>query len=171
MGYVDDNLMPGERVVYSTRPHWIVYRWVAPAIAAAVAALIVGASADLPAATGVGAFFLVIVAPLAFLVAWIERKTSEFAVTNKRVIVKVGLIRRQTEEMLLSKVEQLMVDQSIPGRVLKYGTITLHGTGGGGTAFDRVARPIELRKTMYAEIEALSEQQGPHWGGRTLEGL
>lgn len=154
MGYVDDNLLPHERVVHRTRLHWIVYGWTAVTVAVAAAALAVGVSADVPAATGVGAALLVVMAPLAFLAAWIRRKTCEFAVTNKRVIVKVGLIRRQTEEMLLSKVEQLTVDQSIPGRLLGYGTIGLHGTGGGGTAFGKVARPIELRKTMYAEIEA-----------------
>lgn len=169
MAYVDDNLLPGERVVYRTHLHWIVYGWLAATVVAAAAAFIVGAVAEFPAGNGVGAILLVVGGPLTFLPAWIARKTSEFAVTNKRVIVKVGLIRRETEEMLLAKVEQLKVDQSIPGRLLNYGTIMLHGTGGGGAAFSRVAHPIELRRNMYAEIEAHLERyyQGDD---RTLRG-
>ena len=69
-----------------------------------------------------------------FLTLWvlplIERWTSEFAITNKRVIVKQGLISRQTLELNLQRVESVSVDQSILGRILGYGTITIIGTGG-----------------------------------------
>ena len=65
-----------------------------------------------------------------FISPLIENWTSEYAITNKRVIIKIGLISRKTLEMNLSKIESVNVDQSIFGRLLGYGAITIIGTGG-----------------------------------------
>jgi uncharacterized membrane protein YdbT with pleckstrin-like domain len=98
VGYVEQNLGAGERVVYRSELHWII--------------------------------FLSLKAVLtAFISPLIDHATSEFAVTNRRVIIKVGLIRRRTVELRLEKVESIGVDQSILGRILGYGTIIVHGTG------------------------------------------
>ena len=83
----------------------------------------------------------------------IDRCTSEFAITNKRVIMKVGLIRRKALEMNLSKIESVNVDQSIMGRILGYGTITIIGTGGSRESFHRISKPMEFRRVFQ-------EQQG-----------
>jgi len=64
--------------------------------------------------------------------------SSEFAITNKRVIIKVGLISRKTLEMNLSKIESVNVDQSILGRILRYGTLTVIGTGGTRETFTTI---------------------------------
>jgi len=61
--------------------------------------------------------------------AVIERRTSEFAVTNKRVLIKTGLVRRHSLETLLSKIESIGVAQSILGRILGFGTIVISGNG------------------------------------------
>ena len=78
----------------------------------------------------------------------IERFSSEFAITGKRIIIKVGLISRRTLEMNLSKVESVNVDQSILGRILGYGTITVIGTGGTRESFYRISRPLDFRKAF-----------------------
>jgi len=78
----------------------------------------------------------------------IDRWTSEFAITNKRVIMKVGLIRRKALEMNLSKVESVNVDQSIPGRILGYGAITIIGTGGTRESFRGISKPLEFRRVF-----------------------
>ena len=83
----------------------------------------------------------------------IDRWTSEFAITNKRVIMKVGLIRRKALEMNLSKIESVNVDQTIMGRILGYGTITIIGTGGTRESFHRISKPMEFRRVFQ-------EQQG-----------
>ena len=70
------------------------------------------------------------------------------AVTNKRVIIKVGLISRRTAELNLNKVENIGVNQSILGRILNYGTITVVGTGGTHEQFRWVASPIEFRRAV-----------------------
>ena len=86
------------------------------------------------------ALFTLFIAPL------LDRYTDEFAVTNKRVIVKTGLISRRTLEMNLNKIESVNVDQTIFGRLLGYGTITIIGTGGTRESFPNISHPIEFRK-------------------------
>ena len=76
----------------------------------------------------------------------IRQATSEFVITNKRVIVKVGLIRRKTLEMNLQKIESVNVEQSIMGRILGYGTVTIVGTGGTKESFTDIKRPLMFRR-------------------------
>ncbi len=89
-----------------------------------------------------------------FILPLIERATSEFAVTNRRVIIKVGLISRRTVELKLEKIESIGVDQSIPGRIFGYGTIVVKGTGGTNEPFRGIARPLEFRKAVNEASEA-----------------
>ena len=70
-----------------------------------------------------------------FIAPMIDRATSEFVITNKRVMIKVGLVSRKTVEMNLAKVESVNVEQTIMGRLFGYGTITVVGTGGTREAF------------------------------------
>jgi uncharacterized membrane protein YdbT with pleckstrin-like domain len=86
------------------------------------------------------ALFTLFIAPL------IDRYTDEFAITNKRVIIKTGLISRKTFEMNHSKIESVNVDQSIFGRLLGFGTITIVGSGGTKEVFPKINHPLEFRK-------------------------
>ncbi len=81
-----------------------------------------------------------------FIAPIIAYTTSEFAITNKRIIMKVGLIRRRTLEMNLQKIETVNINQGILGRMLGYGTVTIIGTGGTRESFPRIANPLEFRK-------------------------
>lgn len=81
-----------------------------------------------------------------FIAPFIDKKTDEFAITNKRVIIKTGLISRRTFEMNHSKIESVNVDQGILGRMLGYGTIRLVGSGGTKEIFPKIQNPLEFRK-------------------------
>ena len=78
----------------------------------------------------------------------LQRKLSEFVITNRRVIIKTGFIARSTFEMNLSKIESVNVDQNIPGRILNYGSITIIGTGGTKETFNNITRPLNFRKAF-----------------------
>ena len=78
-------------------------------------------------------------------------RTSEFAVTNGRVLIKVGLLRRRSVEILLSKVEAIGVDQPLIGRMLDYGSLTIGGTGGTKELFHRIQAPLEFRKKLHEQ--------------------
>jgi uncharacterized membrane protein YdbT with pleckstrin-like domain len=87
-----------------------------------------------------------------WIAPFIQRATSEFAITTKRVIIKEGLIARRTLEMNLSKIETVNVDQNIMGRILNYGSITIIGTGGTHEVFHNIAYPMHFRKA-FQEID------------------
>ena len=86
------------------------------------------------------ALFTLFIAPL------IDKYTDEFAITNKRVIIKTGLISRKTFEMNHSKIESVNVDQGILGRILGYGTIRIVGSGGTKEVFPKIQNPLVFRK-------------------------
>lgn len=85
-----------------------------------------------------------------FIAPLIDRLTSEFAITNKRLIIKLGLISIHTLEMNLSKVESINVDQNLFGRMLGYGTITAIGTGGTRELFHNISDPMEFRRQFLS---------------------
>lgn len=136
MKYIDEHLLPDEKVIYTTMLHWIV--WASTAIWVLIALSVVKY-------TGVWIFILPI---LAGINALINYKTSEFGITNKRVMMKEGFIRRNSLELMLPKVEGVQVHQNIIGRMLNYGTITVSGTGGAQTPFHKIKEPMEFRKKV-----------------------
>ena len=88
-----------------------------------------------------------------FIVPAILRWTDEFVITNKRIICKTGIFSRRTLEMNLNKIESVNIDQSIFGRMLGYGTITIIGTGGTKESFPDIADAVEFRK-RFQEVSS-----------------
>jgi len=80
--------------------------------------------------------------------AWLKRWLSEFVITNRRIVIKEGFIARRTFEMNLSKIETVNVDQTVMGRILNYGSITIIGTGGTKETFHNIARPMKFRQSF-----------------------
>ena len=161
MSYVDKNLLTGEQVVYRTHRHWIIYRWAFLCLFIGVVFFVIALIAEQPEQLGiarrVGFAVLGTAAGIALLVAippWINRISSEFAVTNKRVVVKLGWIQRRSIETLLNKIEAIEVMQGITGRMLNYGTIIVIGTGGTKEPFERIAAPLEFRRKVQEQIIA-----------------
>ena len=79
---------------------------------------------------------------------WFRWWITEIPITNRRVIYKRGFISRRTNEMNMHKVESVQVYQSILGRMLDYGTVTILGTGEGFETLRTIAGPIELRNSI-----------------------
>ena len=158
MGYVEENLIPGEEVLHRSHLHWVAY---VPSILFAVLLLSLSAfmfyAPDLHN-KGV-AWLLLALAPLPGIKTYIICRTSEFAVTDKRVLLKTGVIRRHTFETLVTQVENIGVDQSVLGRLLDYGTITVTGTGATKETFARIAAPLEFRRQVQSATLKLHDQR------------
>lgn len=93
------------------------------------------------------------VAALAYLVtSFIDYKTSKFVVTSRRVVLKVGLIRRVSMEMVLNKAESIILDQTIVGRVFNFGSIAVVGTGGTKDPFHRISAPLQFRRAVQEQL-------------------
>lgn len=161
MAYIDSTLMPGEHVVKRTQLHWIVFAPCAVAMFPASAFLTLAMMApptDEARVPLLGAGVLtVLIALFIAISAFIKFKTSEFAVTNKRVIIKVGFIARNSLEVLLTKAESIQVDQSVTGRMLGYGSIVVTGTGGSRDPYHQIDSPLEFRRAVQEQIAAAQE--------------
>ena len=94
-----------------------------------------------------------IAAIVAIIAGAARRNATEMAVTNHRVVIKVGLASRRTIEMMLAKIESIEVKESALGRMLGYGTIVVIGTGGTPEPFAGLAHPLEFRSAVQQQIE------------------
>ena len=161
MGYIEDNLVTGENVTYRARLHWrvlIVPVLVSALIVVISAILLVNAMKDKTGEAGtiaLVALAVLVVGDIPLLRAILQRRAAEFAVTNRRVILKAGIVRRRTVELFLERIESIGVDQTVWGRLLNYGTITLHGTGGTSEPFHNISHPLEFRKHIQERIALL----------------
>mgnify|MGYP003575375673 CR=1 FL=1 len=151
MAYVDEHLLPGEEVRHRAHIHKINY--IAPAVASMILVPL-GIGTMLYADMGLVGPLVALLGLIPLVGAYISYTSSEFAVTNKRVIIKTGWIQRNTLETLLGKIEAISVDQSVLGRFLGYGTITITGTGGTEERFQNIADPLDFRRQVQAQVTA-----------------
>jgi uncharacterized membrane protein YdbT with pleckstrin-like domain len=163
MSYLDKNLATGETVMYRTRLHWIIF--IKSILLGIVAVIVFGIGLFKPIFPNAsvifyyGAGILLLIFLIMFISRWILYTSSEFGVTNSRVLIKVGFISRHSLELLLTKVEGIGVDQSIMGRMLNYGTIIVTGTGGTKESFAMISQPMEFRKKVQEQIIALQDNK------------
>lgn len=158
MGALEGNLISGEAVIYRGHTHWIVL--VRPVIVAlflsalGAVMLYAGASTKQP-----NLAWLAVASSAPFCLAagflihgiW-RRRATESAVTNKRVIIRRGMLDKRTEEILLPKIESISADQGLLGRMLNYGTLTVRGTGGTFEPVPYVAHALEFRRQVLEQI-------------------
>jgi uncharacterized membrane protein YdbT with pleckstrin-like domain len=88
-----------------------------------------------------------------FLIAYIRFKSTELAITNKRVIAKFGFISRSTVEINLPKIESIQVHQGIFGRIFNYGSLVISGAGSPKAPIPGIAQPLEFRKSFNQILE------------------
>jgi len=140
MSYIDESLVPGEVLIHRARVSW----WSQFGL------------------LFLGVLTLVVAIGLIFLIwAWVRVRSTELAITNRRMIAKFGFIQRHTVEINLEKVEALRVDQGFWGRILNFGTIFVTGSGGSVEPIPNIADPLVFRrKFMEATSRPLSTSRG-----------
>ena len=151
--YIDDSLIAGEAIVHRARLTW----WsqagflIAGVLVALALAGIVFFARDRTAPLDSRHMLLmggiaVAVALVWFLVAAVKMRSTEIAITTKRVIAKFGFVTRHTVEINLDKVESLRVEQGVWGRILNYGTILISGSGTAVAPIPNIADPLVFRR-------------------------
>jgi uncharacterized membrane protein YdbT with pleckstrin-like domain len=160
VGYAEHNLISGEVITFRGRLHWIVLvRAIAVTLLmdiAGVLAIVLGATERAPQAFILLGLALLLISGVFMGSAVLARNAAEFVITNKRVIVKLGIVRKRTAEMFLHKVESIGVDQTVAGRIVGFGTISINGTGGTTESFQTIANPFEFRRQVQEQIGAAS---------------
>lgn len=159
MNYIENTLLPNEKLVFLTQPHWIIFSQAVIALLFTLF-LLFGSDFDIGVvslliALQIYQFSVLIIfvfTLILFIKAYITYQTSEYGITNKRVLLKRGLIQRVSLEIFLDRIEGIQVDQSIFGRILNYGTLIIIGTGGTRDPFSYVPDPLSFRKKVQEQI-------------------
>jgi uncharacterized membrane protein YdbT with pleckstrin-like domain len=140
VSYIDDSLIEGESILHRARVSW----W------SQFGLLLIGL------------VLLVVVIGLFFLIAaWVRVRSTEIAITDRRVIAKFGFIKRHTVEINLEKVEALRVEQGVMGRMLNFGTVFISGAGTSVAPIRDIADPLVFRrKFMEATNRSISMPRG-----------
>ena len=145
MSYIKANLNSGEKINNFTKPS------IKPVIVQTVILLPViffSSYVIFEGATIASVIGTVLIVGLILVFEMIKIYVSEFAITNKRVISKLGLIRRDVEEMNLKSIESVNLKQSIIGRILNYGSIVISGRGSSQVTFKDIDDPVQIRKKI-----------------------
>lgn len=158
--YIEENLLRDERVVYEAHlSRWAFFGpifWgivLGPVLVIAVLVLKPYYQADfdkypvswkiLEAVVAV----CVIVAISTLASVWVRYRSTELAVTNRRVIAKFGFMRRETFELNIDRVEGIQVSQGITGRILGFGTLRIAGAGN-ADPIPNISHPMRFKKAV-----------------------
>jgi uncharacterized membrane protein YdbT with pleckstrin-like domain len=148
MSYIDKNLLTDEKIIFRTKKHLIIFfipmLWTAATLFCYFNEnpYLVKASI-LPAIAGFGAW-------LNSLLIYV---TSEFAVTNKRIMMKEGFFFRHSNEIRLATVAKVSVNQSLLAQLLNYGTVNLDPFGGKTDSFSEIASPFVFQKEVQEQLD------------------
>jgi len=150
MNYIDQVLLPGEKIVFSSTLSRAVYipsilLWLAALLLVIAGAVLQPAKVWLASAVAAA-----LLAAISSLKAWFRRWTTEIDVTDRRVVYKRGFIRRHTVEINMDKVESVDVDQSLFGRLFDYGDVVIRGTGAGIEPLRGIDSPLAFRSAVTA---------------------
>ncbi len=158
--YITRNLMPGERLAAVTHIHPLVM--LAPGIVAALGlllsliGLVAGVRGIAFAAIGIP---MAVVGGLAVLVLLVQRLTKEFSCTDRRILIKSGLLTIQLQEMPLGKVEALSMQQGLFGKMFGYGTLVFKGSGGTRRTCNHIQAPFDFYKRVQEQVSAAQERK------------
>ena len=164
MGYVEKLLIPGEKILFVTRRHWLA---LLPAIlidlgiAIVIVALAVAGVVFLQVQLSLLVLLLLVVPVIHFSIQFIRWRNEQYIVTNRRVIDVRGTFDKYVSDTSLEKVNDLVLQQSFLGRILDYGDLrVISGTETGVDRFRRVAPPIRLKAAILTAKKELTSGGG-----------
>ena len=128
MGYIQDSLSNGEEVRALFKLHWFaripMVIWIILAIPTFGITLLLA------------------------LWEWLKLRNIEQGVTNKRVILKRGIIGRKSEEMKISSIETVEIIQGVMGRIFGYGDVKVTGRGISDLLFKKINDPMDVKRKI-----------------------
>ena len=149
--YIIRTLTPGEKLIYIAKVHPAIYVAMIPTflLLEAVVYYVFIFNFKINGVTpGAMAYVFLLFPFLVFLQSWLTIKSTELALTNRRVISKTGIFTQKTAELQINQIESVEVEQGIAGRMLNYGSVLVKGTGGGSSPAPGIIDPLEFRKAV-----------------------
>jgi uncharacterized membrane protein YdbT with pleckstrin-like domain len=149
MGYIDNNLVPDERIIFKTRKHLIIFLF--PLVVSIFAWYSYNYMQVNPILNQLD-WIPGAIALLFWIYAWLEYRFSEFAVTNKRVMMREGFFVRHANELRLSAIAQVNIDQSLLGQLLGYGVVRINAFGA-ADAYPIISNPAGFQKAVNEQLD------------------
>jgi len=140
--------MADERIIFRTQLNWSLY-------IKGVLFIIAGM-----AVSGYNKYIALGLVALGLIMAlwtYLIISSSEFVITDRRVLIKTGIININTLETMLNKIEAIHVKQGLIDRMLNSGTITVIGTGGTGSLFNNIDKPFGFRNAVTEQIASVNK--------------
>lgn len=132
--FINQHLIKDEQVVYEAKLHWSIWIW--PAIFSIILAITV---------------YLIPLSIIILIMTFLKTKTTELAITNKRIIAKHGVLSKHTLEQSLNRIESVQVHQGIFDRMFGSGAVHITGTGGTKEIISGIEQPFVFRQ-HFAEL-------------------
>ncbi|KAA6318246.1 hypothetical protein EZS27_031719 [termite gut metagenome] len=149
MNYIETNLQPSEEIKYVAKLHFFLF--VQPILLLLIGAWLASSPKEISAMTHYIGVVILFFGVLSLIRRLLMKLGSSYAVTNKRVILKTGIISRKSVDLVLAKCEGLHIKQSVLGRIFNFGTITVT-TGGALSSYPFIANPLAFRREINAQI-------------------
>ena len=148
MSYIEESLSKDEKIHEIFNLHWFakipMVSWIIVAILALGLTLVGGSD------TGLGGLGLIVcgITLILALWEWLKLRSLEQGVTNKRVIRKTGIISRKTDEMKITSIETVEINQGIIGRIFGFGNVKITGRGISDVVFVKIDEPLKVKKSI-----------------------
>jgi uncharacterized membrane protein YdbT with pleckstrin-like domain len=156
MSYMDNMLLPDEHILYRTKKHAIIF--LSPILWTIITGFFFLNANSLIVDV---AFLPGIIAILSWLNEGLTYITSEFAVTNKRVLMKEGFFFRHSNETRLTTVANVTVNQSLLAQILNYGTVFINTFGGDNDPFSQIQSPLLFKKAVQTQLDQMTKNSTP----------
>lgn len=143
------NNVEDKDVVYFARLHWIIF--LGPILGLIIALSFAFNFAPLHEVAYLFAacFFLWII------MTWFTYYFSSLTIKKRQIILRTGVLVRQTIDIPLGKIESIDIRQSVLGSIFRYGILIITGTGGTRQSVNYLQRPLTCRRY----IEQLMNEQ------------
>jgi uncharacterized membrane protein YdbT with pleckstrin-like domain len=157
MTFIEKNLANNEKIVYQAQLHWWIYGKSVILFILGLIIFIFGTTHGFSPAAKEGVkilgSLLILISVVGLINAYVRASSSEFAVTNRRIMMKTGVAKRRLIELQLNRSEGLIIDQGIIGRIFNYGTIIIRSGGTMEEIFSPIADPYEFKRQINNAIE------------------
>ncbi len=147
--YISKNILPDEKILYRTKKHWIIF--LIPFVLTIMTVFFFLNSNPFVVKLS---FIMLIVTLLYWMNQFLLYYASEFAITDKRVMMREGFFYRHTNETRLTAISNVGATQSLLAQALSYGTVFINTFGGETDAFTELDNPVLFQKKLQELLYA-----------------
>ncbi|MEO5678453.1 MAG: PH domain-containing protein [Acidimicrobiales bacterium] len=166
MPFPPDLLNESEEVVLDLRPHWAKLFFPVVFVVLAIAATAAAGILDAPRAVQLVLLVLLAVAVVFLLARYVRWTTTNFVVTNERLIHRAGVVAKNGIEIPLDRVQTIRFSQSVFERMLGAGDLLIESAGETGqNTFNDIRKPSMVQNIIYREIEAYENRRVDRMAG------